>query len=70
MFVKVHFLLILHSVHPPSPLYAGGGVELPIKFLKRGGGLTGSQVLEGVCWERGGDFFRGLGQFADLRGGA
>ena len=25
MFVKVHFLLILHSVHPPSPLYAGGG---------------------------------------------
>ena len=24
-----------------------------------GGGLTGPQLLEGGCWERGGDFFGG-----------
>ena len=44
-----------HSVHPSFCW----GVELPIKFSKRGA-LTGSQFLEGNCWERGGDFFQGV----------
>ena len=30
----------------------GGGVEHSTKFFKKGG-LTGSQFLEGGCWERG-----------------
>ena len=35
-------------------------VETPTKFSKNGvGGLTGTQLLEGGCWERGGDFFPG-----------
>ena len=46
-----------HSVHPPPPLSAVG-VEPPTKFSKRGG-LAGPQLLEGDCWERGGDFFQG-----------
>ena len=41
----------LHSVHP-TPLLSAGGIEPPTKFKKRGG-LTGSQLLEGSCWERG-----------------
>ena len=45
-----------HSVHPP--LSAGGGGKPPTKFSKRGG-LTGPTLLEGGCWERGGDFFQG-----------
>ena len=49
-------LLNSHSVHPP--LSDGGRVEPPTKFSKRGG-LTGPQLLEGGCWERGGDFFQG-----------
>ena len=28
-------------------------------FKKREEGLTGPQLLEGGCWERGGDFFQG-----------
>ena len=35
-----------------------GAVESPTKFLKREEGLTASQFLEGVCWERRGAFFR------------
>ena len=31
------------------------------KFLKVGGGLTGPQLLEVNCWEKGGDFFQGEG---------
>ena len=46
--------LLKHSVHPP--LSAGGGVEPPTKFSKRGD-VTGPQLLEVGCWERGGDFF-------------
>ena len=47
-------------MHPP--LFVGGGrVEPPTKFSKRGGGLTGPQLLKGGCWERGGDFFQGEG---------
>ena len=38
----------------------GGGVEPPTKFSKSGG-LTGSQLLEVNCRERGGDFFDGGG---------
>ena len=46
----------IHSGH--SPLSAGGGgVEPPTKFPKRVS-LTGPQLLEGGCWERGSDFFR------------
>ena len=42
-----------------SPLSAGGGeVESPTKFSKKGG-LTGPQLLEEGCWERGDDFFQG-----------
>ena len=43
------------------PLSAGGEGEAPAKFPKRGGGLTGSQILEEGCWEREGDFFQGEG---------
>ena len=51
-FYKVH-----HSVCPLS-LSAGGGLNLLPKFQK-GGDLSGPQLLEGGCWERGGDFFQG-----------
>ena len=44
------------SIVCPPPLSAGG-VKPPTKFSKRGG-LTGPQLLEGSCWERGGDFFQ------------
>ena len=27
--------------------------------FRKAGGLTGPQLLEGGCWERGGDFFSG-----------
>ena len=39
---------------PPPPPSAGdgGGGEPPTKFSKSGG-LTGPQLLEGPCWERG-----------------
>ena len=49
-----------HSGHPPPPpLSAGEEVEPPTEFSKRGGGLTGTQLLEEDCWERGSGFFRG-----------
>ena len=41
-------------------LLVGGTVEYPTKFSKRGG-LTGPQILEWGCWERGVDFFQGRG---------
>ena len=34
---------------PPTFLLEEGGVEPPTKFSKKGGGLTGSQFLEGGC---------------------
>ena len=40
----------------------GVGVEPPI-FQNGGRGLTGSQFLEGGCWERGSDIFQGGLQF-------
>ena len=50
---------------PPPP--SAGGLSLHI-FKKKngeggGGDLTGSQFLGGGCWERGGDFFRGVAIF-------
>ena len=53
-------------MYNPPFLLEMGWVEPPTKFSKGGGrgrgGLTGSQFLEGDCWEReGGDFFRGEG---------
>ena len=48
-----------HSVHPPFCSGVGvGGLSLQPN-IQKGRGLTGPQVLEGGCWERGGDFFHG-----------
>ena len=43
------------SIHPLC-----WDVEPPTIFCG-GGGLTGSQILEGACRERGGDIFYGRG---------
>ena len=57
-----------HSGHlpPPPPFLLGGGeewVEPPTKSSKggRGWGLAGPQLLEGVCWKEGNEFFQGEG---------
>ena len=42
---------------PPS----ARGMSLQPNFQKRGGALTGPQLLRGGCWENGGDFFQGRG---------
>ena len=55
-------LLNNHSVHPPL---SAGEVNLQPNFQK-GGRFTESQPLEGICWERGGDFiffWRGVAIF-------
>ena len=41
--------------------YLLGELDLQPNFQKGGGGgsLTGSQFLDGCCWERGGDIFLG-----------
>ena len=44
-----------------SPPLSAGGIEPSTKFRKKGGGLTGSQLLEGVAGKDGGDFFQGVG---------
>ena len=49
-----------HSVHPPFLRGGGGGLSLQPN-IQKGRGLTGPQVLEGGCWERGGEFFQGGG---------
>ena len=55
----------LLMVCTPLLFCQGWGVEPPTKFSKKGGegrgrgGMTGSQFLEGDCWERGDDFFYG-----------
>ena len=54
MLILLRRKLRTHSVHtPPShpPRFCWGWVEPPTKFSKRGGSLTGPQILEG------GDFF-------------
>ena len=43
---------------PPVSVEGKGRVEPPIKISKRED-LTGSQFLEGGCWEIGGDRFQG-----------
>ena len=43
----------------PFLLQGGGGVEPPIFQKVGGGGLTGPQLLDGICWEQGGDFIQG-----------
>ena len=51
-----------HSVvpnPPPVSVEGKGRVEPPIKISKRED-LTGSQFLEGGCWEIGGDRFQGV----------
>ena len=45
-----------HGGHPP---FHQGGLSLQPSCQK--GGFTGPQLLDGGCWERGGDFFRGGG---------
>ena len=49
----------MHSVHPPF-CRTGGGVAPPTKFSKKEG-LERPQLLEGGCWEKGGNFFLGEG---------
>ena len=44
-------------VNPLSPFCWGGGGE-PLKKFKKRGGLTGPQLLEGGCWERGDNVFQ------------
>ena len=49
-------------MHPAPTLSAWEGEASPAKFSKGGGGgggLTGTQLLDGGCWEGGGDFFHG-----------
>ena len=48
----------------PPPFLQGGGVgwglSLQLNFQKgEASGLTGPQLLEGGCWERGGLLFSG-----------
>ena len=56
-------------MYTPTPFCweeGGGGFEPPTKFSKRGG-LTETQLLEGGCWERVGDFFQGGLQFSQKK---
>ena len=46
------------TVCTSPPFLLGGSVSYQI-FKKGGGGLTGSQFLEGGCWERGAWLFSG-----------
>ena len=54
---------IVNIVGTPPPPFCREEVEPPTKFSERGEGLTGPQLLEGGCWERGGDFFSGVCNF-------
>ena len=55
-----------HSVHPPPFLLGlgGRGLNLQPNFQKRGGGLTGPQLLDGIAGKEGGNFFLGWLQFS------
>ena len=48
---------------PPLP-FCWGRVEPPTKFSKRGGGLTGPQILEGIVGKEGRDLFQGVAFFS------
>ena len=50
----------LHCVYPPLTVGSGGRPFYQI-FKGGGGGLTGSQLLEGGCWETGDELFQGGG---------
>ena len=60
---KVVHPLIIVCTHP----FLLGGLNLQPIFQKEGGDLTGHQLLEGVCWERGGCLLgkRGLTLFRE-----
>ena len=45
---------LLNNASMYPPLSAGEGLNLQPNFPKRGGGLAGPQLLEWICWERGG----------------
>ena len=51
-----------HSVHLVLLGGRGGGVEHSTKFFKKGV-LTGSQFLEGGCWEKRADLPRSVAAF-------
>ena len=61
------------SLHPPpkkDPSIALGtpsvtvvGTPPPLLSKRGGRGLTGPQLLQVGCWERGGDFFQGVAIF-------
>ena len=56
-----HGTFIVSTPPPPSRSAEGEGeVEPSTNFSKRGGGLTGSQFLEGVAGKEGGDLFQGV----------
>ena len=48
----------MHTLSGGGDGGGGGEVEPPIKFSKRRG-LDRTSILEGGCWERGGDLFQG-----------
>ena len=57
--VFARFTKLVRSVHPLHFCWRER-VEPLIEFSKRKG-LTGTQLSEGGCWERGGDGFQGGG---------
>ena len=69
MLAKAFCQYILTLCAPPLSVGGGvgwggvGGVEPPTKFSKRGGGLRGPQLLEGVAGKEGVTFFRGFAIF-------
>ena len=59
--MKIDCINVRTLCAPLPPFDCGlGGLGLRLNFQKGGGGLTGSQFLEVSCWEKGGNFFRGL----------
>ena len=53
--------MYIHSVHPP---FCWGEGWASNQIFKKGENLTGPQLLEGGCWEKGGDVFQGGLQFS------
>ena len=51
------FISLEHSMHPSLSAEQGWAFN---QIFKKGG-LTGPQLLEGGCWERGSDFFQDEG---------
>ena len=65
IFIKISKIVCPRPSHHPFLLKGweggGGGIEPPTKFSKKGGGLAGSQFLEGIAWKEGVAFFEGGG---------